>query len=81
MATSAGDLASIGVTGGAEEMDANVALVRAALGQDAGLTFAEDGTVDLVDGIGAVLRWSDDSTPSEAVPTQSADQARLRTVV
>ena len=81
VATSAGDLASIGVTGGAEEMDANVALVRAALGQDAGLTFAEDGTVDLVDGIGAVLRWSDDSTPSEAVPTQSADQARLRTVV
>ncbi|MDQ0374237.1 baeRF2 domain-containing protein [Cellulomonas humilata] len=81
VATSAGDLASIGVTGGAEEMDANVALVRAALGQDAGLTFAEDGTVDLVDGIGAVLRWSDDSTPSEAVPTQSADQARLRSVV
>lgn len=81
VATSASDLASIGVTGGAEEMDANVALVRAALGQDAGLTFAEDGTVDLVDGIGAVLRWSDDSTPSEAVPTQSADQARLRSVV
>ncbi|KQT01057.1 baeRF2 domain-containing protein [Cellulomonas sp. Leaf395] len=81
VATSASDLASIGVTSGAEEMDANVALVRAALGQDAGLTFAEDGTVDLVDGIGAVLRWSDDSTPSEAVPTQSADQARLRTVV
>ncbi|KQR11003.1 hypothetical protein [Cellulomonas sp. Leaf334] len=81
VATSQSDLASIGVTGGAEEMDANVALVRAALGQDAGLTFAEDGTVDLVDGIGAVLRWSDDSTPSEAVPTQSADQARLRTVV
>ncbi|WP_456825575.1 baeRF2 domain-containing protein [Cellulomonas sp. P5_E12] len=81
LATSAADLSSIGVTGEARQMDANVALVRAALGQDAGLTFAEDGTVDLVDGIGAVLRWSDDSTPSEAVPTQSADQARLRTVV
>lgn len=81
VATSAADLSSIGVTGDAREMDANVALVRAALGQDAGLTFAEDGTVDLVDGIGAVLRWSDDSTPSEAVPTQSADQARLRSVV
>lgn len=81
LATSAADLSSIGVTGEAREMDAGVALVRAALGQDAGLTFAEDGTVDLVDGIGAVLRWSDDSTPSEAVPTQSADQARLRTVV
>ncbi|NUU18743.1 hypothetical protein HP550_15940 [Cellulomonas humilata] len=81
LATTAGDLASIGVTGEAREMDANVALVRAALAQDAGVTFAEDGAVDLVDGIGAVLRWSDDSTPSEAVPTQSADQARLRTVV
>ncbi|WP_421740728.1 hypothetical protein [Cellulomonas sp.] len=81
LATSAGDLRSIGVTENAREMDANVALVRAALAQDAGVTFAEDGAVDLVDGIGAVLRWSDDSTPSEAVPTQSADQARLRTVV
>ncbi|WP_421733187.1 hypothetical protein [Cellulomonas sp.] len=81
LATTAGDLASIGVTGNAREMDANVALVRAALAQDAGVTFAEDGAVDLVDGIGAVLRWSDDSTPSEAVPTQSADQARLRNVV
>ncbi|GEK20806.1 baeRF2 domain-containing protein [Cellulomonas xylanilytica] len=80
LATSRGDLESIGVSE-AREMEANVALVRAALGQDAGVTFAENGTVDLVDGIGAVLRWSDDSTPSEAVPTQSADQARLRTVV
>ena len=81
VATSQDDLAAIGVVDGAAEMDANVALVRAALGQDAGLTFAEDGAVDLVDGIGAVLRWFDESTPSEAVPSQSADQARLRTVV
>jgi len=81
IASSKADLVAIGVTGEAREMEANVALVRAALGQDAGLTFAEDGTVDLVDGIGALLRWTDDSTPSEAVPTQSADQARLRTVV
>ncbi|WP_315094256.1 hypothetical protein [uncultured Cellulomonas sp.] len=80
LAVSRADLEAIGVSD-AREMEANVALVRAALGQDAGLTLAPDGTVDLVDGIGAVLRWSDDSTPSEAVPTQSADQARLRTVV
>jgi hypothetical protein len=45
------------------------------------VTFADDGSVDLVDGIGAVLRWSDGSTPSEAVPTQSADQRRLRSVI
>ncbi|WP_426595176.1 hypothetical protein ACPPVS_06315 [Cellulomonas sp. McL0617] len=81
LASSAADLASIGVSEGARQLPADVALVRAAIGQDAGLTFAENGSVDLVDGIGAVLRWSDGSTPSEAVPTQSADQARLRTVV
>lgn len=81
LASSADDLAAIGVSDGARRLPADVALVRAAIGQDAGLTFAENGSVDLVDGIGAVLRWSDGSTPSEAVPTQSADQARLRTVV
>ena len=81
LASSAEDLAAIGVSDGARQLPADVALVRAAIGQDAGLTFAEDGSVDLVDGVGAILRWSDGSTPSEAVPTQSADQARLRTVV
>jgi len=81
LAVTADELESIGVTDGARQLPADIALVRAAIGQDAGLTFAEDGVVDLVDGIGAVLRWTDTSTPSEAVPTQSADQARLRTVV
>jgi len=81
LATSPEDLEALGVTQGAREMPADVALVRAAVGQDAGLTFADDGLVDLVDGVGAVLRWSDGSTPSEAVPTQSADQSRLRDVV
>ncbi|HWJ85750.1 MAG TPA: hypothetical protein VNR62_09985 [Cellulomonas sp.] len=81
LATSAEDLAAIGVEGEASRYTADIALVRAALGQEAGVTFAEDGAVDLVDGVGALLRWSDGSTPSEAVPTQSGDQARLRTVV
>ena len=81
IAMSEGDLASLGVDSGARTMRADAALVRAALGQDAGLTIATDGSVDLVDGIGALLRWSDDSTPSEAVPSQSEDQARLRRVV
>ena len=81
LASSPDDLAAIGVSDGARQLPADVALVRAAIGQDAGVTFAENGSVDLVDGIGAVLRWSDGSTPSESVPTQSADQARLRTVV
>jgi len=81
LATSSDDLAAIGVDGEGDRYTADVALVRAALGQDAGVTFADDGAADLVDGVGALLRWSDESTPSEAVPSQSADQARLRTVV
>jgi hypothetical protein len=81
LATSAEDLAAIGVEGEGSRYTADIALVRAALGQEAGVTFADDGVVDLVDGVGALLRWSDGSTPSEAVPTQSGDQARLRTVV
>ncbi|MEN1974524.1 baeRF2 domain-containing protein [Cellulomonas sp. P4] len=75
------DLEGIGVTSGVRRMPADVALLRAALGQDAGLTIALDGQVELVDGVGAVLRWNDDSTPSEAVPTSSEDQRRLHRVV
>lgn len=75
------DLAAIGVTDGARELPADVGLVRAALGQDAGVTFAIDGSVELIDGVGAVLRWSDPATPSESLVSQSADQGRLRTVV
>lgn len=82
LGTSSGDLDALGVPVDARrKLPAGVALVRAALGQDAGVTFAEDGSVELVGGVGAVLRWSDGSTPSESVPTQSADQRRLRNVV
>ncbi|MGV8976588.1 MAG: Vms1/Ankzf1 family peptidyl-tRNA hydrolase [Cellulomonas sp.] len=73
------DLEAIGVESDARTLRADIALVRAALGQDAGLTFAADGAVDLVDGVGALLRWSDDSTPRESVLSQSADRSRLRT--
>lgn len=78
--TSASDLESIGVTEGARKIPAEAALIRAAVGQDAGLTIVENGAVDLVDGVGAVLRWSDGSTPSESLLTQSADRRRLRNV-
>lgn len=79
VATSQADLAMIGVAeGDARQMSAETALVRALVGQDAGLTIAEDGELDLVDGVGGVLRWADGSTPSESVPTQSADRLRLR---
>lgn len=74
------DLTTIGVTDGAEELPADVGLVRAALGQDAGVTFAVDGSVELIDGVGAVLRWSDQGTPSESLMSQSADRARMHEV-
>jgi hypothetical protein len=81
VATAAADLGALGVEGEGRAMPAGVALLRAALGQDAGLTIVPEGAAELVDGVGAVLRWSDGSTPSEAVPTTSADQRRLHHVV
>ncbi|HEY0189213.1 MAG TPA: Vms1/Ankzf1 family peptidyl-tRNA hydrolase [Cellulomonas sp.] len=77
VAGSAADLGALGVTGAGRSMPADVALLRAALGQDAGLTIVPTGTVPLVDGVGALLRWSDGSTPSEAVPARSGDRGRL----
>jgi hypothetical protein len=81
IALTRGELEAMGVDEGARELRADVALVRAALGQDAGLTFAVDGSVGLVDGVGAVLRWTDPSTPSEAVLSNSGDTGRVRDVV
>jgi hypothetical protein len=82
VATSRSDLAAIGVTDGAREIGAVAAILRAAFGQDAGVTFApEDGAVDLPDGVGAVLRWTDEGTPSDGgAPSLSSDPGRLRTV-
>ena len=80
LAASEADLAALGVAEGGRRLPAVAALLRAAVGQDAGVTVAGDGAAELVDGIGALLRWSDGSTPSEAVPTQSADQRRLRSI-
>jgi len=77
LATNQADLDTLGVAD-ARRFPAITALVRAALGQDAGITFTADGA-DVVDGIGALLRWSDDSTPSEQLLTQSADAHRVRT--
>ncbi len=80
LATNQGDLDTLGVSEG-RRFPASVALVRAALGQDAGVTFTGDATTELVDGVGALLRWSDESTPSEQLLTQSADAKRVRTIV
>lgn len=55
---------------------ADVALLRAAIAQDAGVTFALEGSVALVDGVGATLRWTDPATPHEAAPSYAADHHR-----
>jgi hypothetical protein len=78
LALAARDLDGLGLSAPPRTMTAHVALVRAALGQDAGVTVAEEGDVAPPDGVGAVLRWSDGSTPSGALLSQSADRSRLR---
>lgn len=72
------DLESTGVTERLEQLPATIALVRSAIGQDAGLTFAPEGSVDLIEGVGATLRWYDEGTPTEAVHSMSGDDMRLR---
>lgn len=43
---------------------ADAALLRAALAQDAAVTFAVPDSVELPDGVGALLRWSNAATPA-----------------
>jgi hypothetical protein len=57
---------------------ADIALLRAAVAQDAGVTFAPEGTVTLADGLGAVLRWTDPATPHEAAPAYTEVRRRRR---
>jgi len=78
IASSRSDLEDQGVTDGLEELPAAAALLRAAIGQDAGLTFAPEGSVELIEGVGATLRWYDEGTPREVAATMSGDDVRLR---
>ncbi len=71
------ELGALGVDdGAAREVRAGVALLRAAVAQDAGITFADEGSLDVVDGVGALLRWHDPSTPHENAPSYTADAGR-----
>ena len=71
------DVTDLGVPAAdVRELRADVAELRAAIGQDAGLTYGEEGSVDLMDGIGALLRWSDAATPHETAPAYTADTHR-----
>lgn len=78
IASARSDLESLGVTDGLEELPATIALVRSAIGQDAGLTFAPEGSVELMDGVGATLRWHDEGTPTEALLSMTGDDLRVR---
>lgn len=71
------DVEALGVTASdARELRADVAVLRAALAQDAGFTFVLEGSLELVDGIGALLRWTDAATPHETAPAYTADSHR-----
>lgn len=71
------DLATLGVPDdAARELRADVAVLRAAVAQDAGFTYAEEGSVELVDGVGALLRWTDAATPHETAPSYTHDRRR-----
>ncbi len=73
------ELAALGVVeDDARQVPADAAVVRAAVAQDAGVTFARPGTVAPADGIGAVLRWHDPGTPHEATPAYTGDVRRLQ---
>jgi hypothetical protein len=58
------------------QVRADVAVLRAVVAQDAGFTYALEGSVELVDGVGALLRWSDAATPHDIAPASTADTGR-----
>ncbi|PFG42701.1 hypothetical protein ATJ88_1371 [Isoptericola jiangsuensis] len=77
IAVARAELTGQGVSEGLQELPAASALMRAAVAQDAGLTFAPPGSVELMDGVGATLRWSDGGTPHESAVSMSGDGRRL----
>lgn len=75
VAASAEELRDLGVSDPCE-VRADLAIGRAVLEQDAGITVAEE--MDAVpDGVGALLRWHDPATPGEHALAGSADTRRV----
>ncbi|WP_164737363.1 Vms1/Ankzf1 family peptidyl-tRNA hydrolase [Georgenia sp. SYP-B2076] len=70
------DVADLGVST-PRKMRADLALGRAALAQGAGITVADEASIALADGVGALLRWHDAATPNDRVFSQSADAHRV----
>lgn len=60
------------------QLRADVALLRAAVAQDAGVTFAPEDAITLAEGLGAVLRWTDPATPHETAPAYTQAHRRRR---
>ncbi|TNC18589.1 hypothetical protein FHE66_06005 [Georgenia sp. 311] len=58
------------------EVRADLAIGRAAAEQGAGVTIVDDASVELADGVGAILRWRDASTPHEHAYNISGDDTR-----
>lgn len=59
-----------------EEPEQIETLLHLAVETDASVQTLPAGSVSLPEGVGALLRWRDDSTPSNAVPTMSGDRRR-----
>lgn len=71
------DVESLGVPAAeVRRLRADVVVLRAAVAQDAGFTYALEGSVELVDGVAALLRWTDAATPHETAPSYTSDTRR-----
>jgi hypothetical protein len=64
----AGDVTALGVADPVE-VPASAALVWALLGSGGGITLVDPAQVRLTGGIGALLRWTDGSTPHDGAPS------------
>ena len=51
-------------------------LLRTALSTDAGVSALEEDTLGIPEGVGALLRWRDGSTPSNSIGSMSGDSRR-----
>ncbi len=71
------DIESMG-GGKAERVRADAAIVWALAGSGASITLLDDEDLRLVDGVGALLRWADSSTPHDGVPSMPGHGKRRR---
>src|SRR5690625_258643 len=75
LGTTAEVVADLGVAE-PREVQAELAIGRAAAEQSAGITLVDEASIDLADGLGALLRWRDAATPKEHAFKYSGDTSR-----